>query len=291
MRANPGLAASLTVFASACVAGTTLLAKALGQGTLGPALHPIQITFGRFAFALTVLILASAILRPTLKPNQAPLHVLRATLGAAGVTLMFAASAMIPLADATAISFLNPIFAMIIAVIVLRERTGPWRWAAAAIAVTGAMVLLRPGAATLELGALVALASAIVIGAEVVCIKTLSHSNTPFQILFTNNVLGILLAGTAALAVWQAPTLGQWIALMAIGGLMVTAQACFTNALRFADASFVSPFWYATLVFAALYDALLFGAWPDLVSYLGIAIILTGGGLLAWREARAARVL
>ena len=67
---------------------------------------------------------------------------------------------------------------------------------------------------------------------------------------------------------------------------MAMAQACFVNAMARADASFVAPFSYATLIFAALYDAVVFGTRPDAVSWMGALVILSGAGLLAWREAR-----
>lgn len=287
----PVTAALFTLTASALVAGTTLLAKALGNRSLGPALHPFQISFGRFAFALLALTCACAVLRPRLRPMGLPLHALRSGLGFTGVTLMFAASAMIPLADATAISFLNPVIGMIAAVLFLREKTGPWRWIAAGIALSGAMILLRPTSAAIQPGALFALGAALALGCELACIKRLSRDNSAFQILVTNNTLGATCAAIAASTVWLAPSPSQWAALAAIGFLMVTAQACFTQAVARADASFVSPFWYATLIFAALYDALLFAVLPDAVSLLGITVILTGGLLLAWREAKAARTL
>jgi hypothetical protein len=64
MRPNPALAALLTVAASAFAAGTTLLAKALGNGSLGPALHPLQVSHGRFLFAFIAIGAAAAVLRP-----------------------------------------------------------------------------------------------------------------------------------------------------------------------------------------------------------------------------------
>ena len=106
------------------------------------------------------------------------------------------------------------------------------------------------------------------------------------QILLLNNVFGFAISTCAALLVWQAPTGAQWLALIGIGLLMATAQICFINAIAMADASFVSPFWYATLVFATGYDFAVFGTRPGAVSILGAAVILAGGGLLAWREAR-----
>jgi drug/metabolite transporter (DMT)-like permease len=73
-------------------------------------------------------------MRPRLTRPDWPTHTIRVLCGWSGVTLMFAAAAMIPLADATAISFLNPVFCMILAIPLLGERIGPWRWLAAAIA-------------------------------------------------------------------------------------------------------------------------------------------------------------
>ena len=78
---NPALAAFLIFVASALIAGTTLLAKALGTDTLGPALHPIQISHGRFLFALLGIGLATAILRPRLTRPHVKLHVARSALG------------------------------------------------------------------------------------------------------------------------------------------------------------------------------------------------------------------
>ena len=65
---------------------------------------------------------------------------------------------------------------------------------------------------------------------------------------------------------------------------MAAAQLCFVNAMARGDASFVSPFLYATLIFATLYDSIIFGVVPGSVSVLGAGIILAGAVLLAWRE-------
>jgi drug/metabolite transporter (DMT)-like permease len=67
-------------------------------------------------------------------------------------------------------------------------------------------------------------------------------------------------------------------------GTMLGAQILFIQAMRAADASYAMPFFYATLVFAALYDLALFGEWPDLWSQVGVVIIVAGAMLLIWRE-------
>ena len=154
------------------------------------------------------------------------------------------------------------------------------------IALIGAAILTRPGGGSIEFGALLALASALLLGTELIFIKRLTGNEGPYQILLVNNAIGLVIASLAVIPVWIAPTPAQWAALAGIGVLMAMAQTCFVNAMARADASFVAPFFYAALVFAALYDALAFNVLPDATSLLGATIILTGAGLLAWREAR-----
>ncbi|WP_170331301.1 DMT family transporter [Ruegeria arenilitoris] len=284
---NPALAAILIFAASALIAGTTLLAKALGTDTLGPALHPMQISHGRFMFAFLVIISAVAILRPPLRRPHWGLHIGRTTFGWTGITLMFASVAYIPIADATAISFLNPVFAMVLAIPLLKEGVGPWRWLAAAVALTGALILLRPTPDSFQPAALLALSAAAVIGMELIFIKKLSGKEIPIQILLVNNSMGLTIATVAVVTVWKPPTPEQWAALAGIGVLMACAQACFVNGMARADASFVAPISYATLIFAAFYDFAVFEVVPDIVSVIGSSIILTGALILVWREARA----
>jgi len=225
-------------------------------------------------------------LRPRFTRPSWGLHIGRTSFGWAGVSLMFAAVAYIPLADATAITFLNPVFAMMLAIPLPGERVGPWRWGAAVTALIGAMVLLRPTPDSFQPAALLALAAAVIMGFELIFIKKLANRESPLQVLLINNTIGMLIASTAVIPVWQMPSAEQWAALAAIGVLMACAQACFVNGMARADASFVAPFSYATLIFAAIYDFLGFGTVPDAVTILGAAIILTGAAVLAWREGR-----
>jgi len=283
---NPALAAIFILVATTFIAGTMLLAKALGTDLLGEPLHPLQISHGRFVFAFVAISSVVAVLRPQLTRPNWGLHIGRTSFGWAGVSLMFASVAFIPLADATAITFLNPVFAMMLAIPLLGEKVGPWRWGAAVVALVGAMVLLRPTPASFQPAALLALAAAMVMGLELIFIKKLANREPPLQVLLINNAIGLVIASAAVLPLWQMPSPAQWAALAALGLLMACAQACFINGMARADASFVAPFSYATLIFAAAYDFLGFGVVPDAVTVLGAVIILTGAAVLAWREGR-----
>lgn len=276
----------MMVGASAIIAVTSLLAKALGRDVAGDALHPFQVTAGRFGFAFALVLALSLWLRPRLAGAAWSVHLGRTLCGWAGVTCLFAAAAAMPLAEATAISFLSPLATMLLAILLLGERVGRVRWTAAAVALAGALVLIRPGSDAYQPAALIALAAAAFIGMEAILVKRLSDREPPLRILLINNGMGALIAVVVAALVWRAPSPAQWAMLALLGFSMLGAQALFIEALRVADASYVVPFFYTTLVFAALYDLALFGDAPDAFSQLGIAIIVAGAMLLAWRERR-----
>ena len=286
---NPALAATLIAVACAFIAATTLIAKTLATSQFGAPMHPFQIVFGRFLFAFLAFALASAILRPALQRPHLPLHLARTLGGWAGLTLMFASVAHIPLADATAISFLNPVFGMILAIPLLGEKVGRWRWGAAGIAFVGAAILLRPTPDSFQPAALLALGAAVILGFELNIIKKLTRRENPFSILLINNAIGVCIATLAVLWVWFWPTPAQWALMSALGCAMAVAQTCFVNAMARADASFVAPFSYGTLIFAAIYDILFYSVVPDTITVLGAGIILAGAFLLAWREGRRVR--
>ena len=253
---NPAIAAILIAIACAFIAATTLIAKALASTEFGAPLHPFQVVFGRFFFAFLSFAVAAAVLRPALQRPHLGLHVARTLGGWAGLTLMFASVAHIPLADATAISFLNPVFGMIFAIPFLGEKVGKWRWSAAGIALVGAVILLRPTPDSFQPGALLALAAAVILGFELNIIKKLTGRENPFSILLINNAIGVCIASVAVVWVWIWPTPTQWALMAALGCAMAVAQTCFVNAMARADASFVAPLTYGTLIFAAVYDVL-----------------------------------
>lgn len=282
---NPALAAILIAVACAFIAATTLIAKTLASTQFGTPMHPFQVVFGRFLFAFLSFAAVAAVLRPTLQRPHLGLHVARTLGGWAGLTLMFASVAHIPLADATAISFLNPVFGMIFAIPLLGEKVGKWRWSAALIALVGAVILLRPTPDSFQPGALFALAAAVILGFELNIIKKLTGRENPFSILLVNNAIGVGIASLAVVWVWIWPAPMQWALMAGLGCAMAVAQTCFVNAMARADASFVAPLTYGTLIFAAVYDVVFYDVIPDGVTVLGASIIVAGALLLAWREA------
>ena len=283
---RPILGAALMIASCALIAATTLMAKALGRGVDGSALHPLQVSAGRFCFAFLALLPIVAWLRPGFRGARWAIHLGRSLCGWAGISCLFAAAALMPLADATALSFLSPLITMLLAIPLLGERVGPWRWGAAGIALCGALILIRPGSDVFQAAALIALAAAVFLGLEAILIKRLSDGEPPIRILTINNAIGATVSLAAASLVWVAPTSQQWAVLALLGITMLSAQTFFIQSMKQGDASSVMPFFYATLVFAAVYDFVVFGDLPTFAGVIGAGLIVGGALLLAWREHR-----
>jgi len=263
------------IIACALIALTTLIAKTLGTGSLAPALHPLQISAGRFFFAILALLPLS--IGYSFKINSAPwkLHSYRSICGWLGASCMFAAASKMPLADATAISFLSPVATMILAVIFLREVIPGKRWLAVICSFAGVLLITRPGTDAFQPAALIALLAALLMGLEAIFLKKLTGTERPLQILIINNSIGAIISIAIALSVWRSPSPEQWVLLIFLGTTMVLAQSCFIQAMRRADASIVMPLFYLTIVFAAFYDFLFFDENISLESAVGIVFIIS----------------
>lgn len=268
--------------ASALIALTSLIAKSLGpEGTQTP-LHPLQVSAGRFVFALLVLGAVSLWRRPSFAGTLWPLHAVRAACGWLGVTCLFAAAARMPLSDATAISFLSPLVTVLLAAVILKERVGWERWLAVALACVGAFILIQPGAEAFRPIAFIALAAAGLMGLEAIFIKRLSEHEPPMRILLINNFFGAVIATSVALFFWQPPTPQQWFLLAVLGLAMVCAQRLFIQAMKSGDASLVMPVFYSALLFATLYDFVIFDVLPGPVAAAGAGLIVCGVLLLTF---------
>ncbi|WP_420404878.1 DMT family transporter [Nisaea sp.] len=281
--------ALLVVLSCAFFAGANACAKGVQMLEGGPDLHPLQIAFARFLFGfLTLLPFALRSGRTVFRTTIPLKHGVRVVFGAGGVAASFAAVGMMPLADALAIAWTSPIFAMVFAIVVLKEKLVPLRWLAAAVGLAGVVVMTRPGAGVFEAGAVIALLSAVLVGAEVVTIRILAQTDRPLTILAINNLAGLIISGLAALPVLQLPTVEQMPYLVGVGSIMVSGQLLFLKAAAAGEANFIAPFYYSTLLYAALFGLLFFGEVPDLHLLTGGAMIVASGLAIALIRPRTA---
>ena len=267
------------ISASLLIAGTTILAKILGTTTLGPPINPMQISNARFFFAFILIsIFFMTTKSKIIKPNY-KVHLGRSVCGLVGISILFGASSIIPITDATAIIFTNPIFTMLLAIVLLGEKVKPIKWIAVIITFWGALILIRPENNIInhQFIIIILIIGAFVLGLESVFIKMLTLKENPIQILLINNSIGLLISSIPICFIWTTPTTLQIFAMLGIGSLMLCAQACFIQALRRSKAHFAVPYFYSTLIFVAIYDFFIFNITPDDISFIGASLIIIGG--------------
>jgi len=284
--ANPS-SIFLMLGASFCFACAAILTKSIGTNVFGEGVHPLQIAHARFLFSFILLVSFWYIFKPKVKFSNVKLHLLRSIFGWLGVSILFTSILYIPVSDATALTFLNPIFAMIFAVLIFKEKVGLIRWGAALISFSGGLLLLRP---SLDLSvdpvALLCLFGALIMGLEIICIKILSGKDSVFTILILNNFFAMCIGTLVVPFFFVLPGFLELSILVTIGIFMLTGQFCFINSLKGAETSFLMPFFYTTLIFVISLDLIIFNSLPDKISYIGAFIIIFGSIIVAFREWR-----
>ena len=252
---------------------TYVVSIAIGR-YMAPDIEVFQIAFLRNAFA--VIFMMPWLIRVGLddmRTKQLGRHIARGFMSSTNVTLLFAAVALIPIADMSAIGFLQPVIAATLAGFVLGEVVGRNRWLAIAAGFAGALIVIRPGFAEFNLGIAYALGSALAGALVSIMIKTLVRTDTPDTIaawLFVTQTL-ILLIPT--IVVWNAPTLEQWGLFAVIGFASVILQRTYNRGVEAADMSIAMPFNFTRLIWAAILGWMVFAELPDIWTWVGGTII------------------
>lgn len=252
--------------------------------------HPFEIAFFRNLFGFAVMLpWIFKVGLGGLKTDKYGLYTLRAITGTAAMVAWFWAISVLPLTEATALSFTTPFFATILAIPILGEVVRIRRWAAIVIGFLGAMVILRPGVESVSAEALMVLFSAVMMAASSMCIKLLSRTEPVNAIVVYMTIYLTPLSLIPALFVWTWPSWEQLGWLFLLGGVATLAHVCLTQAFRHADASAVMPFDFARLIFASIIGYIVFSQVTDLWTWIGAAIIAIAAIYIAHREAVAAR--
>ncbi len=210
-------------------------------------------------------------------------HIGRVAMGLGGLICVLWALTALPLADVTAIAFSSPIFTMFFAVLFLGEVVGIRRPIAAAVGFCGVLVMVQPTSESFQILALVALVGAVFTGAEVTFIRALAQRDHPITILLINNGIGTLMALVIAIPVLQWPALHQWPFLIGVGVSMVIGQLIFVRAMARGEANFLAPFYYANLLYAAIYGYFIFGETLNWTNYVGAGLIIASGLYISLR--------
>ena len=258
---------------------------------LGTDLPAAQSAFLRFGFGLVILLpaLISAV-RGGFAPGILRIYAGRGIVHTVAVVLWFYAMARIPLAEVTAIGYLNPILVTLGAALFFGERLTRDRLLAFGVALIGALIILRPGLREVTHGHLAQVGAAIFFAGSYLFGKELSGRASAAAVVAMLSfavTLGLL---PFAIWVWVPVTWAQMGWLAVVAGCATSGHYCMTQAFQAAPMAVTQPVTFLQLLWATLLGTQLFGEALDVYVLIGGAVIIAAISFVTLREARGRRI-
>ena len=231
-----------------------------------------------------------------LRSKRAPMLLLRGAIMFVSYTVYYLALAALPLATCVGLYFAAPLFITLMSAIFLGERVNLGRWVAVAVGFGGVLLILRPGSDIFDVAALLPIFSALTYGISQILARKLGDDASASIMTFYAN--GVYIMGGLVLALifgsgswtsethkslafltrgWVSPTLGDFMLMAACGVIASAGLTLLSHAYRSAPASTVAPFEYSAIILSVGYGWFIWGEFPDLIAWVGIAIVIAAG--------------
>lgn len=255
----------------------------------------LQVAWGRYAFHIVFLPLyadrsigdggpARRIAR-MFATRHPWLQILRSLLLLGATLFFFGAVSYVPLAEAQAVSFLEPLLISVIAHFFFAERVGIRRWLAIVVGFIGVLVVIRPGFGMMHWGMLLSLGSAACGAVYVMLTRMVSRQDGPGTSLAWAGIAGFLILSAAMPFVWQPASIYVWALFFALGISGGLGHYLVIKAFAAAPGGTLAPFIYVQMLWMVVIGWLWFGDWPAISTWIGIVLIV-GSGLYALHRER-----
>ena len=275
--------------AMAVLPGIDVIAKLLGQ----QGMPILQVVWARLALgALMTLPFALRIAGPkALWPDRPWYHTLRAAFLVAATFFFFLSLKWLPIADALAIFFVQPLIVTVLSAFVLRETVGPRRWIAVAVGFIGTLIIIRPGIAELNPGSWLAFGAGVTLAFYFVMTRAISGRAHAMVTMFQTSLLGGLILSAGIWWVWVWPSSTQWAMLAALAFIGTAGHLLIVRAYDHAEASLLAPLAYTEMITSVALGWLFFSDFPDAYTFLGVAILISCAIYISMRERANGQVL
>lgn len=260
------------------------------------AMSPVMITFIRFMGQAVLLFFVIWLTRGlgAVKGNFITINLLRGMLVGAAVSMFFIAIKYLPLADAIAIFFVEPLIVLFLSSLFLGEKVGWRRNAAAIVGFGGALLIIQPSYAVFGAKALLPLVTACLFAIYLILSRKIGQRDHPLTMQFWSGIGGVgicgvflMMGGVSGLEDFSF-TLPQsqlaMVYLLAIILIATLGHLLIIIAFAKAEASILAPFQYLEIVTMTIAGFFVFGDFPSPIKWLGIAIIVGSGLYIFMRE-------
>lgn len=253
-------------------------------------LHGVQLVWGYFVgitiSTLIFLTVRRQRLAQVLRSRRPGLQMLRAGALATSISLLFVGLTYLPIADATVLSFMAPLFITALSGPLLGERIGWHRWLAVLAGLAGVLFIVRPGGDLYHWASVLTLLGAVSFAVFQIMTRKLSMSDSTMTTLLYTALGGLLWTSIAVVPFWREPAAIHWVAFLGTGVLGFLAHLCMIRAFTLAQASLLAPFNYSKLIWAAIAGYVVFGDIPGVDTLVGSAAIIGSGLYVVYRERR-----
>ena len=217
-------------------------------------------------------------------PNKPLLQLVRGGLMLGSSFFFVFAIRHMPLADALTLVFVAPLVVTALSPFLLGERVDGKRWLAVAVGFSGAVIIIRPGFGIMQSSAFLALGAGCTYAFYLIATRKLAGSAPPLVTLTYTALLGGVILAAFMPAVWVAPGLADLGRMVLMGLVSAGGHLLLIMAFDRAPASVLAPFFYSQIVMATVFGFFVFGDFPDGLTWLGIAVIVSSGVYLSLRE-------
>lgn len=260
---------------------------------LGSSMASGQVAWSRFLFQSLLLAPFAWRIRHRMQLSQWHLHALRGFFIAAATLCFFTALTRLPLADALAIFFIEPLLLTLLSPLFLGETLGWRRLTAVAVGFVGALIIIKPGAAVFGIYALLPLLTALCFACYLILTRKLAQHTSPVLIQFYTGISGFIVMTVALIVGDQLgfsiltpswPNQQQWFFMALLGAIGCVAHLLVVYAFKTLDAGTLAPFQYFEIVSAVIFGWYFFADIPSATTWLGIVIIVGSGIYVYLRE-------
>jgi drug/metabolite transporter (DMT)-like permease len=274
----------------ALIATMFMLIKVAGErGIAG-----LEVIFWRQALTLPIILawLWARSGLAILRTRRMASHARRSAFGMMALFCNVSAAMILPLAEATTFGFTTPLFAVLMTPLVLKDRVGPWRWAAVLLGFAGVLIIANPGHEVVApLGVAAGLGAGFLVAIVSFQIRDLAQTEATITCVFWFAFFGSAMSAIVLPIYYTPHSAADWTLLALIGICGTFGQLLLTSALRFGQVATVVVMDYTSLVWATFYGWLIWDILPGLATWLGAPAIIAAGLIITWREHRLAKAV
>lgn len=241
-----------------------------------PNIPVLEIIFFRAVFSIVACLYSLIKARVPVFGNNKPILIIRGIAGVSALSMNYYLIQVVPLAAASTLTYLSPIFTTILGVFFVKEKVSPLQFLFFALSFSGILLIQGFDNRISLFHLMVGLTTSMVMGLAYNCVRKLSSTEHPLVIMFYFPLLCLPVTGLWMVFNWTMPFGREWIYLAMVGLTSQVAQYYLTRAYQIAEIATVSIVNYTSIIYTITLGFIIFGESFNSMTYLGMGLVCAG---------------